>query len=124
MTDQKAALLAKGWTEEELKANHWRPKPWTDVDDARHDRQMDESVRDYLRCPNPLCKSVGCFKPRRNEEYEHPRYYVCKWCGYGRNFDGEWQYWPDKRNNCWGIRTPDSGPTPKELCGNLDPWLG
>ncbi len=124
MNEQKSMLLAKGWTEEELRANQWHPRPWTDEDDARHDRAME--VRDLLNCENPRCKSVGCFKPRRNEEYEHPRYYVCKWCGYGRNFDGEWQYWPDKKNHCWGIKTPDSIPTPKEILEpyNIDPWCG
>ncbi len=119
---QKQTLLDKGWTEDELRINQWRPKPWTAEDDARFDRAME--VRDLLNCENPTCKSVGCFKPRRNEEYEHPRYYVCKWCGYGRNFDGEWQYWPNGEH--WGIRCAASGPTSKEIMAehNLDPWCG
>ncbi len=122
MADQKAELLAKGWSEQELKDNQWRPKAWSKHDDYKFDTEMER--RDFLQCPH--CKAVGTYKPRRNDEYEHPRYYVCKWCGYGRNHDGEWQYWPDRKNKCWGIRTPDSGPTPKEIMAehNLDPWCG
>lgn len=98
MNEQKAALLAKGWSEQELADNQWRPRPWLDADEAQHERAMDENVRDFLRCPT--CKAVGTYKPRYNAEYEHPRYWVCKWCGYGRNFDGEWQYYPDAKNKC------------------------
>ncbi len=122
MTDQKAELLAKGWSEQELKENHWRARPWTEGTDLTWDQHMND--RDRLTCPE--CKAIGTFKPRFNKDYKHPRYYVCKWCGYGRDHDGEWQYYPDAKNGCWGIITSDSGMTPKEIMAehNLDPWCG
>lgn len=120
MNAQKEALFEKGWTEAELKANGWRARPWTEGTDRTWQQQMEN--RDFLHCPE--CHVIGTYKPRFNASHEHPRYFVCKWCGYGRDFFGEWQYRPDKKQGVWGIVGPDSGPTPKELIGNLDPFCG
>lgn len=121
--DQKRWLLDHHWTEEELKLNQWRPKPWTEEDDRTFDRMNDLVSRDFLKCPNPTCSSVGTFKPRFNPEYQFPRYYCCKWCGYGRTVHGEWQWLPDPKSG-WGWKNERSMTTPKQRCADLDPWCG
>jgi hypothetical protein len=118
---QKATLLAKGHTEESLKENSWRPKPWMPDDDRIHQEKMDFAPH-YQRCPGEGCTSVGTFKARYNPAYgANARYYVCKWCGYSRTRDGEWQFYPDPVSG-WGWKNERSGPTPKMLCEKLDPW--
>lgn len=123
--EQKAALLAKGWTEAELKANNWQARDWGEQDFRDHIELMSNGTRDLLRCP--MCKSVGTFKPRYNPVHEdNARYYVCKWCGYGRDQFGVWQYRPDKKHKVWGMVNENSGPTPQEIMAqhNLDPFCG
>ncbi len=122
--DQKKWLLENGYDEKTLKDNQWRPKSWTEEDDAIFDRMNDDAVRNFLPCPQKTCHSIGCYKPRYNPDYnEFSRYYVCKWCGYGRTKAGEWQWYPDPKSG-WGYKNERSRPTPKELCDGLDPWCG
>ena len=105
-------------------------------------------LRDRLRCPK--CKAVGAWKPHGgwldrlydwwtdNRDlaiplaagaiYATTRRWVCKYCGYTRDVDGEHMGAPNGKKLVWDYRCADSLPTPKEaveqLCGKTWPWRG
>ena len=98
-------------------------------------------IRDRLRCPK--CKAVGTWKPhggwldnfvawKWNFAAMLPagvgvltaRRWVCKYCGYVRNKDGEFQAYPNSVKKVWYQKDENSTPTPKERVGELNPWAG
>lgn len=102
-------------------------------------------LRDRLRCPK--CRAVGTWKPHGGwldklsdwrtglkamllpgVRYATERRWVCKYCGYTRDCDGEHYGAPNAVKKVWDYKTEDSLPTPKEaverLCGSTWPWRG
>lgn len=122
--------------------------PWTAWQSVKHqyfDFLMLVGLRDRLRCPQ--CSAVGTYKPhggwcdkfsdwrtnfkatlRAGVRYATERRWVCKYCGYTRDINGEHMGFPDARKGVWGERNADSIPTPKEaveqVCGKTWPWRG
>lgn len=82
-------------------------------------------LRDRLRCP--YCAAVGTYKPHGGwldrDDTRGVRRWVCKWCGYYRDAEGEqiavlgrgvWEFkkdWPQ-------------GTTPRAMVGRVNPWAG
>lgn len=102
-------------------------------------------LRDRLRCPK--CRAVGTWKPhgglfdnlwgwwtdqRRkllpNVPYATSRRWICKYCGYTRDSEGEHYGAPNAETQVWDYRGSRSLLTPKEavekLCGKAWPWRG
>ena len=105
-------------------------------------------MRDRLRCPK--CKAVGTWKPHggwcdRSYDwwtsyaalqavfalgagYAADRRWICKYCGYTHDKNGEHIGAPSGKTKVWAERDEHSLPTPKEavekLCGTTWPWRG
>lgn len=121
---------------------------WTWRDTANHqffDLLRLVGLRDRLRCPT--CRAVGTFKPHGGwldrtidwwtdfkdtllpgVRYATERRWVCKYCGFVRDQDGEQQAFPNSRKKVWDVQCEDSAPTPKRrvehLGDNVWPWRG
>lgn len=123
MLTTKEDLKARGLSDEWLKLSEWKPRAWTWRTIVIHWLQM--RLRNRLCCPK--CKAIGTYKPRQHPDY---RYWVCKYCGYGRTPAGEWKFRPDGALGVWGFHSPASTSTPQERINDpqwkcpCDPWVG
>ena len=125
MASWEETKQAFGCDDQYLIDNHFKPREWTNDDEKLHKLLMEnEALRTTQGCPK--CEGIGTFRARYQPLDKHPRYYVCKYCGYGLNWYGEWQYWPDAKSNAWGHKLPTSKSTPKELVDTIgcNPWYG
>ena len=121
---------------------------WQTIKHQYFDALMLVGLRDRLRCPK--CSAVGTYKPHggwcdkfndwrtayrglreafmRGAQYATTRRWVCKYCGYTRDINGEHFGAPDKVLSVWAERGANSGSTPKEavelVCGKVWPWRG
>lgn len=87
-------------------------------------------LRDRLRCPK--CRAVGTWKPHGGwldaRESRFRRRWMCKWCGYHFNSDGEAKVFPSAAQGCWMTvgSLPQYDPTPQEILEphKINPWFG
>jgi rubredoxin len=99
-------------------------------------------LRDRLRCPR--CKAVGTWKPhggwidlfnewrtdfaatlRPGVFHSTDRRWVCKYCGFVHDHEGEKQSYPNAAKWVWTVKDEHSLPTPKEqVTEGVWPWHG
>ena len=74
-------------------------------------------MRDRLRCPS--CRKVGTWKP-----HKYPRRWLCKWCGWYRDINGDNFAWPCRIKKVWMLKPRKKGKTPADMVRRVDPWKG